>query len=69
MLKILLGMVVFCIFVPFQNPGTYTISAEFKEAIWSTLLQLEKVQDYLYCVIVNGLFGNYYENINMYVIA
>jgi hypothetical protein len=69
MLNSVLGMVVFCISVPFQNTGRYSISMEFKETIWSTLLQLEKVQDYLYCVIANGLFGNYYENINMYVIA
>jgi len=68
-LKIVLGMVVFWISVPFQNTGRYSISAEFKETIWSTLLQLELVQDYLYCVIVKGLFGNYYENINLYVIA
>ena len=41
MLKIVLGMVVFWISAPFQNTGRYSISAEFKETIWSTLLQLE----------------------------
>ena len=56
-------------FCPFQNTGRYSISAESKETIWSTLLQLEKVQNYLCCVIANGLFGNYGENPNMYVTA
>jgi hypothetical protein len=69
MLKIVLGMMVFCISVPFQNTGRYSISAESKETIYSILLQLEKVQNYLYCVIANGLVGIYDENLNIYVIA
>jgi hypothetical protein len=70
MLKIVFGMIMFCISVPFQNTGRYSISAESKETIiWSTLLQLGKVQNYRCCVIANGLFQNYDENLNMYVIA
>jgi len=42
MREIVLGMMVFCISVPFQTTGRYSISAESKETIWSTLLQLEK---------------------------
>jgi len=62
-------MMVFCISVPFQDTGRYSISAESEETIWSILLQLEKVQNYLCCVIAKGLFGNYDENLNIYVIA
>lgn len=69
MLKIVLGMMVFCISVPFQNTGRYSISAESKETIYSILIQLEKVQNYLYCVIANGLVGIYDENLNIYVTA
>jgi len=69
MLKIVPEMIVFCISVPFQNTGRYSISAESKETIWSIMLQLEKIQNYLCCVIANGLFGNYDENLKMCVIT